>query len=402
MDVEPRETNQMTASTGYNDAARPFSDLPAGLVEEVLAEATQVGSHLLSDFARMKRDKQTLRLKLEDTKLLLHESDLPSPQIPTTCATDGSYAIERLLAVDLAAAAAVAVEGLTPPSETRYWEAPHHRTFVRAEVHHDGLGTVLRAVMLGRELELAVSAPHDLVLLDMTLALPVIYFNQAFSKAQEINRDLGVNGVACVAEFQQHALEFINHYRDILRCLRSDKAYAGLPKYATRREVGEAAGWPSHHDDRSLLTLILHPGEYVRPQAMADSDFHLRTPMPRGTATDALGAATKEIVAALKDIRVVYYRPHGFLPALRVEMAAAVADDPHRLAMVLRGLKEQSVVASMLEPYPLYMADRMAKSLAAAIPAFRQVATQRISADYEGDIGEVFFAMHGYRSEGGR
>ena len=70
--------------------------------------------------------------------------------------------------------------------------------------------------------------------------------------------------------------------------------------------------------------------------------------------------------------------------------------------MVLRGIKEQSAVASMLEPYPLYMADRMAKSLAGAIPAFRQVATQRISEDYDGDIGEVFFAMHGYRSEGGR
>src|SRR5690606_555331 len=111
-----------------------------------------------------------------------------------------------------------------------------------------------------------------------------------------------------------------------------------------------------------------------------------------------LKAMADEIVAALKTIRVVYYRPHGFIPALRVEVASAVADNPHRLAMVLRGLREQSIVASMLEPYPLYMADRMAKSLAAAIPAFRQVATQRISAEYDGDIGEVFFAMHGYRS----
>ncbi len=385
-----------------NAANRPFSDLPAGLVEEVLAKATQVGSHLLDDFTHMKRDKAALRQKLEDARLIAHESELPSPQIPTTCAADGSYAIERLLAADLAAAAAVAVEGLTPPSETRHWEAPHHRTFVRAEVHHDGTGTVLRAVMLGRELELAASAPHDLVLLDMTLTLPVIYFNQAFAKAQEINRELGLGQVACVAEFQQNALEFVRHYRAILKCERSDKAFVGLPKYSTRREIGETAGWPSHHDDRSLLTLLLRPGEYVRPQALADSDFHLRTPMPSGAATDAAKAVAVDIVGALREMKVVYYRPHGFLPALRVELPAAVADNVHRLATVLRGLKEQSVVSSMLEPYPLYMADRMAKSLAAAIPAFRQVATQRISADYEGDIGEVFFAMHGYRSEGGR
>jgi hypothetical protein len=53
----------------------------------------------------------------------------------------------------------------------------------------------------------------------------------------------------------------------------------------------------------------------------------------------------------------------------------------------------------MLEPYPLYLADRTVKALARAVPAFRQVTTQRISEKYEGDIGEVFFAMHGYRSE---
>lgn len=379
-------------------AARPFADLPAGLVEEVLAGATQVGAQLLDDFARIKREKAGLRKKLEEARIIGHESELPSPQIPTTCATDGSYAIERLLAADLAAAAAVAVEGLTPPSETRHWDVPHHRTFVRAEVHHEGTQTVLRAVMLGRELELAIGAPHDLVLLDMTLSLPVIYFNQAFAKAVDIAKDLGTGTVACVTEFQKYGLEFVKSYRDILKCARSDKAYAGLPKYATRREIGERVGWPSHHDDRSLLTMLLRPGEYTHPQAMSDSDFHLNTP----GASDELKAVAGEIVSALKSIRVVYYRPHGFIPAFRVEVGAGVADNPHRLAVVLRGLKEQSVVASMLEPYPLYMADRMAKSLAAAIPAFRQVATQRISAEYDGDIGEVFFAMHGYRSEGGR
>ena len=391
--------------TGPLDAAgvtRPFADLPAGLVEEVLAGATQVGAHLLVDFTRMKQEKAGLRKKLEDARLIGHESDLPNPHIPTTCATDGSYAIERLLAADLAAAAAVAVEGLTPPSETRHWDAPHHRTFVRAEVHHDGTQTVLRAVMLGHELELAIAAPHDLVLLDMTLSLPVIYFNQAFAKANEIRRELGPDAVACVSEFQHHGLAFLKHYRDILRCSRSDKAFAGLPKYATRREIGEKVGWPSHHDDRSLLTMLLRPGEFTLPQAMLDSDFHLNTPGASGDSTESPKDVAAEIVAALQSIKVIYYRPHAFIPALRVEVGAAVADNPHRLAMVLRGLREQSVVASMLEPYPLYMADRIAKSLAAAIPAFRQVATQRISADYDGDIGEVFFAMHGYRSEGGR
>jgi hypothetical protein len=56
----------------------------------------------------------------------------------------------------------------------------------------------------------------------------------------------------------------------------------------------------------------------------------------------------------------------------------------------------------MLEPYPIYLADRTVKSLSRAIPAFRQVTTQRISEKYPGKIGDIIFAMHGYRSESGR
>jgi len=55
----------------------------------------------------------------------------------------------------------------------------------------------------------------------------------------------------------------------------------------------------------------------------------------------------------------------------------------------------------VLEPYPVWLADRTVKALARAIPTFRQVATQRISEQYDGDIADVFFAMHGYRTESG-
>jgi len=393
----------MAGAFDASDGAKLFADLPAGLIEDVLAGATQVGVHLLGDFTCMKREKDLLRKNLEDARLVGHESDLPGTHIPTTCAVDGSYAVERLLATDLTAAAAVAVEGLTPPSETRCWDAPRHRTFVKAEVHHDGIQTVLRAVMLGYELELAAVAPHDLVALDMTLALPVIYFNQAFAKVAEIAKALGTDAIICAGEFQRHSLQFLTHYRDILKCARTDKAYAGLPKYSTRREIGKKVGWPSTYDDRSLLTMLLRPGEFTHPQELLiDQAFHLHTSGAKDAEADEHKATATEIVGILSTVKVVYYRPHGHLPALRIEIGPAVADNPHRLAMVLRGLKEQSVVASMLEPYPLYMADRIAKSLAAAMPAFRQVATQRISTEYDGDIGEVFFAMHGYRSEGGR
>jgi hypothetical protein len=48
------------------------------------------------------------------------------------------------------------------------------------------------------------------------------------------------------------------------------------------------------------------------------------------------------------------------------------------------------------------MADRMAKSLGSTIPTFRQAATLQIAQSYQGDLSDVFFGMHGYRTESGR
>jgi hypothetical protein len=108
------------------------------------------------------------------------------------------------------------------------------------------------------------------------------------------------------------------------------------------------------------------------------------------------------IVRLLDEIRVLYYRPYPWLPALRLEMSRAVAQTPARLAVVIHAVKHQCGTAAMMEPYPLYMADRMVKHLARAIPTFRQVTSQRIAEIYEGNIDDVFLGLHGYRTESGR
>ena len=381
----------------------PFSDLPAALVEEVLAKTKEVADSLFASFQNIRANRSALREQLLKSERVISESSLGYPPLPTTCAADGSYAIERLLTTDLAAAAAVAVEGLTPPSEKRHWDLPRHRTFIADEPHQEDTATVLRAVMLGEELRLATGAPHDLVMIDGTLTLPVIYFNQALNKAPEA-KDL-----RCSQKFLGHCVEYLRSYLALLRSERSDKHYVALPKYSTRREIGTALGWLSGYDDRSMLTLLLNPGELTRPtplehprDAEGNMTWHLNTGgLPTEFRREA-NALADEIISALDTVHVFYYKPHDWLPALRVEAAASVTANTHRLATVVQGLKHQTATPAMLEPYPIYLADRTVKALARAIPAFRQVTTQQISEKYAGDIGEVFLAMHGYRSEAGR
>lgn len=170
-----------------DDEKQVFADLPAAMIEDMLQCSTAVGDVLLETFQQTRDFSEKLRSDLEKNGYLLNESQFGYPPLPTTCAADGSYAIERLLSVDFTVAAAVAVEGLTPPSEERYWEQPRHFVYVKEELHHPDTATVLRAIMLGHEIALAVKAPHDVVMLDGTLTLPVIYFNQALHKASEID-----------------------------------------------------------------------------------------------------------------------------------------------------------------------------------------------------------------------
>lgn len=326
----------------------PFVDLPAVLVEDLLERTSGIAETLLEYFRAVRADRARLQEALTEQRLVRHESKLGYAPIPTTCGVDGSYAIERLLTTDLVACAAVAMEGLIPPSEKRFWEQPRHLPYIRSEVHHEATATVLRAVMLGFELQLAARAPHELVMLDGTLTLPVIYFNQALTSSAEAPQ------LDCSEEFQVHATDFLDAYLSILQAERSDKNYVGLPKYSTRREVGRILKWPTHHDDRGLLTLLLEPGQFVGPLPLEQptQPWHLAAGAVSAMSRPRAEDLAERIIHALGQVRVIYYKPHEWLPALRVEVAENVAENPHRLAGVLQGLKHQCASPGMLEPYP--------------------------------------------------
>ena len=105
-----------------------------------------------------------------------------------------------------------------------------------------------------------------------------------------------------------------------------------------------------------------------------------------------------QIFTGLNELQIVYYRPCSYFPVLRIEIAKAIANNPHRLAILLESLRLQCSSASMLEPFPLYLADRMVKHLGTALPAIRRTTTQQMSAEWEDKMGNIYLAMHGYRT----
>jgi hypothetical protein len=376
----------------------PFAELPEALVEEMLSKSELVGDRLYNSFKEIQNNKDQMRKQLQEKNLLKIDTEFGYPGIPTTCGVDGSYAVEKLLATDFVACAAVAIEGLTPPSEKRYWEKPHHRVFIHPEKHNPDTSIVIRGLMMEMELELAARAPHDIVFLDGSLTTPLIYMNQAINKVIELENEGSQTEVG--NQLKERFEQFLKNYKMILESSRTDKLWVSMPKYTTRRELGKMLNWSSHYDDRAILTTILSPGEFTLPIPLEQPQqpWHLRIL----SNNEELERLKEEVISAINRIYVLYYRPHNWTPAFRIEMSSSIATNNSRIALLLQGLKYQSGTPGIMEPYPLYIADRMVKHLGNAIPAFRQTATKRMTELHQGDIGEIYFSMHGYRTESGR
>ena len=315
-----------------------FSELPEALVDELLDRADDVSQELLHSFEDLREKREERRKQLMDSGIVGRDSSLPRVQSPTTCGIDGSYAVERLLAMDLAVAGAVAVEVLTPPSEKRFWSKPRHHIQVETEAHNPDTSVILRSGMIGEELILAELAPHELVLLDGSLTTPIIYFNQGFGKAREYPK-LKIVEKYLVGRISQ----FIKAYGHILAATRNDRQWVAVPKYTVRREIGEMLEWPEAYDDRGILSYILEPGEYTSPIQLTppDQPWHLDTSIVSNykdtfTEKDEIDRLIEEIIQALNRIHVLYYRPHAYMPALRLEMSQAVSNNSARLSIVLQ------------------------------------------------------------------
>jgi len=287
------------------DSPSPFSDLPAALVDEVILRSQDVGERLLHSFEQVRTNRQKWRKQLAAAGMLRRESDLENTHIPSSCAVDGSYAVERLLTTDLAATASVAVEGLTPPSEKRFWPEPRHLVVVEAETHSDTTGTILRGLMITMELELATQAPHDLIFLDGSMATPVIYLNQSLSRA----------GAAYAPKFaeklKQRAKAGLAAYLTILKSQRSDKCWVFCPKYTTNREIGIEMEWPTSYDDRGMLTMLLEAGEFTDPRNLQEPEapWHINTSCVPDPDREEAKQLEEDVVAGLGNVVIISYKP---------------------------------------------------------------------------------------------
>jgi hypothetical protein len=367
-----------------------FLEIPASLVEHMLQKTNEIGGILQSSLRDINNKRGKFRLQLKQIGLLDNDIKFRNIKPLVSCGIDGAYAIDRLLGTDLLFAAAVGVEGISELQKGNL-NAPNHDVFVNPEKHNPENMIAARAIMIEMEIKLAANAQYDIVYLDGSLTTALIHMYKAINFIENINTKSS-------DKIKEDFKDFLISYKKILEYDDTDKYYLGLPKYTSRNDIGKNLHWPENYDDRAILTLILDPGEFTRPKLFTSEEgWHIRLPYE----DEELTILMQQVILGIKNLCVVYYKPHLWCPALRIEMPSAVARDEIKLNTVLNNVKNQCQTPSIMEPFPLYMADRIAKHMAPAIPAYKQIIMKQMTQLDDHNEKDIFFLMHSYRTEGG-
>lgn len=368
-----------------------FADLPDALVRDLLAKALPVAEGVAKNFRALRDSQVRLLAEAKANNIICRKADLDVPREPSVVGIDGSYQVHRLTSLDLCAAAAVAVEG-TSKEAIRHWPEPYHDMWVDGLPHSIDTVSVLRGLMVSMELFLASKSPHDLILLDGSFSSLIIYLNQALTKLNDCAKNLAE---IFLARWDSGLLD------ELQNLLTSDRTIA-MPKFTSRNEFldRKIITPPIAVDGKTIATLILTPGEYTKPLSLYGSaesaieNYHL--PEKYCPKIDM-----EKLRDALNEVSVIYFRPYGWLPALRLEVPFKIASSRTRLSIVLEGITRQFFSPAVFEPYPLFLADRMVKSLGAGVSVVEQTVAQH-TAGASPDIEDTLLFLQNYRTENGR
>ena len=373
----------------YEVDSTSFLEIPASLVEQMLQKTNEIGDILQSSIHEINRKRQKFRLQLEQIGLLDNDIRFRNIKPLVSGGVDGAYAVDRLLGTDLLFAAAVGVKGMNEENGKRV--LPSHDVFVNPEKHNPENMIAARAIMVEMEIKLAANAHYDIVYLDGSLTTALIHMYKAINFIETLNTKSS-------EKIKEDFKDFLISYKKILDFRETEKYYLGIPKYTSRNDIGKNLHWPENYDDRAILTLILDPGEFTRPKLFTSEEgWHVRLPYE----DEELKILMRQVISGIKNLSVIYYKPHPWCPALRIEMPSTIARDETKLDTILYNVKSQCQTPSIMEPFPLYMADRIAKHMAPAIPAYKQIIMKQMTQLADNNEKDIFFMMHSYRTEGG-
>jgi len=360
-----------------------YARLPEDLLRDLLIDADRVVDQVDALLAPSIERRDEFREAL-------HALDLIRTYTPTEVKTlsgvDGGFAVERTAAVDLVLCVAVGVEGLA--KTTTEWEGTQYEWWSRVAKHDGEAERLARGVMVAQELKVLAAAPHELRILDGSHMTLVIQLNSALSAWSE--------DVRAEARTVWEASATAEALSEVAR----SESIVAMPKYDSSseiiRQLSQRIGEEIPGDDKHLMGLLLEPGEFVTPQPVPETWSRLHFSAREGD--EDLEQAFTEAITPFKErgIKFTYFKPDVFSPAFRIELKSSI--DDAQLDSLCTTIASQITGPFVVEPYPQYLADVMAKSVGLGLSALQSAVQLGLSERGRPEIAQML--IHSYRTEG--
>ena len=366
--------------------------LPSLLLADILDQSDNVYSDIAHYTKYLKEVQGKGRKFLEEhnrIKKVDRSVEIPLNKIS---GVDGAYVINRTIAADIYIIASLLLADKEIKPRTQVFSLPPSEHSTRIA---QGMMSILEILSM-------CDSSNDLIIYDGSFVTPLIKLNSLYTDFNKNSTDFKFTVQRTQIET---TMDSFRHSDAFARLIKSGKVIAvpkesGSSNYSTKllKDLGENKGY--RLVDKLLLSGILNPGEYVITNFEYDQ---LHLPSSGDTGLDPDGFTFdygKEIVEALRALKVMYIKPHSWAPAQRVEFFGDIGQK--QIDILAATICSLFISPSIIEPYPLFISDRICKSISESANAISSSTLLKMA---EGPDSQYFssddlqWIMRAYRTE---
>lgn len=396
------------------EAVAKYSHLPEELLGEILEHVPATVEKMNKMFEVQDEPIKQAIQKLRDRGLI--HSLTTKESTDSLIAVDGGVVLEKMSGTDILLAVAVGVEGLTEDKENGWKEGKNQfHQWQTVVPHGEANARLSQGVMFLMELTVLANASHDIRIMDGTHFTPLLKINSLLSAKDD---KAGPEYTQALRDFLKETYEkLIPDIPDIVSAALKDDKIIAIAKYSSSRDIldSQLSEDKISLDDKTFFSLGLNGGEYTTPLPVGQSkdereriwnDLHIRCNLDipeRDELNKLLSQAIEPLLTWDRSTRkekesslyFTYFKPYDDGPSYRMEIKSTLAKDPKRLEKCLMSIKKQIVFPEIREPFPQYLVDLMAKSVASGLFAIQEAI--RLSPGLKIDKGK-FNLLFGYRT----
>jgi len=399
--------------TDATQSSRGYAHLPEELLGKILENVPATVDKMNQLFDVQDEPIQNGIEILKQKGLIAKNSTAEFSQ--SLIAVDGGVVLEKMTGTDILLAVAVGVEGLTE-DQSSGWRSDKNQYYQWQTVlpHDEANARLCQGVMFLMEQSVLANADHEIRIMDGTHFTPLLKINSLLSAREE---NAGPQYTQALKDFLRETYKkIIPDIPDIVKSALSDERIIAIAKYSSSRDVIDAflSGEGINVDDKTFFSLGLNEDEYFTPLPVGQSkeerekiwdDLHIKCNLDIPEQS-ALNIALEESIKTLRtknlrpgdkesDLYFTYYKPYQDGPAYRIEIKKSLAKDVAKFEKYLLSIKKQIVFPEIREPFPQYLVDLMAKSVASGLFAIQEAI--RLSPDLKIEKGK-FNLLFNYRT----